>query len=412
MEVYWIWLSELEGLPPKGKLRVIAAFGTPEAAFRASKEEIFSRKGLTGDDCDALLNRDLTNAQKILESCWERNISVLTMQDCRYPELLRNISDPPLVLYYVGSLPDFDRELTIAVVGQRKASGSGLLAARRLGYELSLAGTIVVSGCAEGIDAAAMEGALQGGSPVVGVLGGGVDVVYPRKNRRLFESVRDYGCLISEYPPGTPPIGWHFPIRNRIISGLSRGVVVAEAPRKSGSLITAEHAVEQGRDVFAMPGTAGLNSCAGSNDLLRQGASIAETGNDVLMGYAYLFEGHVHMLEAEEASGYEQIFLELPDNGNEKIAASIVETPQLSDKKDVDKAEKQPYIDVHKAAAGLPPEDAAVLCLLEDGPLQTDQIIRSCGMTASRVLGILTMLEIRGLIRALPGGSYSLRENL
>lgn len=410
MEVYWVWLCELEGLTPKGMLRVLSAFGSPEAAFHATERELDSRKGLKDEDRKALRCRDLTAAQKIVEDCYERNISILTMEDHRYPDLLRQIPDPPPVLYYVGRLPDFDHELTIAIVGHRKASAQGMEIACKLGYELSRAGVIVISGCAAGVDAAAMQGALRGGSSVVGILGGGVDVVYPKENRRLLEDVQDYGCLISEYPPGTKPLGWHFPIRNRIISGLSRGVIVAEAPKQSGSLITARLAIEQGRDVFAVPGAAGGRLCAGSNDLLRQGAALAENGSDVVDGYAYLFPERVRPLTEEDRASYEAIAAELRDNSPEVLVASPVKTPRSGGKIDIDNGKTPTYIDVQEAAAGLPPDEAAVLGTLSEGRLQTDEIIRRSGMTASAVLGILTMLEVRGLIRSLPGGIYSLRE--
>lgn len=407
VEVYWIWLCELEGLTPKGKLRVLSAFGSPEAAFRASEEELARCKSLKPEDRAALRCRDLTTAQKILHDCYERNIHILTMADSRYPELLRQIPDPPPVLYFVGRLPDFDSELTISIVGHRKASAQGMAVACKLGYELSRAGVIVISGCAAGIDAAAMGGALRGGAPVVGILGGGVDVVYPRENRRLLEDVRDFGCLISEYPPGAKPLSWHFPVRNRIISGLSRGVVVAEAPKRSGSLITARLAMEQGRDVFAVPGAAGERLCAGSNDLLRQGAGLVENGVDVVGGYGYLFPEQVQPLSEEESAS---LTAEILADRPAAAAASPVETLESGGKKNVDKGNAPKYIDVQEASAKLPPDQAAVLAALADGPLQTDEIIRRSGMTASAALGILTMLEIAGLVRPLPGGIYSLRE--
>lgn len=410
MEVYWVWLSGLEGLGTRGRIRVLSAFGTPERAYRATEAELREAAELTAEDRAALMDRDLGPAEKILRECREKDIRVIPLDSPDYPALLAEISDPPPVLYCAGVLPDTVRELTIAVVGTRKASAQGLRMAKKLGYELSRAGTVVVSGCAEGADRAAMEGALRGGSAVIGVLGCGVDVVYPKSCRRLYADVRDYGCLLSEYPPGTPPISWHFPARNRIISGLSRGVIVTEAPRRSGALITARLAMEQGRDVFAVPGSAGLPACAGSNDLLRQGAAMAESGADVTQGYEYLFPDRLRVPDRGSELQEPWELTELPDDGNEVIAASPVCISQSCDKKDIDKAEVPAYIDVQELAAPLDPEEAAVAAALLGGPRRTDELIRATGLTAPKVIGILTMLELRGVLTALPGGSYSLKE--
>ena len=409
MELYWIWLTACTGLSNQGVLHALREFESPEGAFRATEREVRTSK-LTKDQQDALLHRDLTEAKRIETECWEKDIHILTIGDARYPELLRHIPNPPALLYYLGTFPDFDEELTIAIVGHRKASEHGKMMARKLGYELSKSGVILVSGMAAGIDGAAMEGALHGGSPVVGVLGGGVDVIYPRNHRKLYRDILEYGCLISEYPPGTAPIGWHFPIRNRIISGLSRGVVVAEAPRKSGSLITAEHALEQGRDVFAVPGNAGMEICAGSNDLLRQGAIYTEYGADVLNAYRNLFQNKIHVPDAAEQTSYEAELAQLLAQSDSALAASPMTLPQVSDKKVVDNPDKGTYIDVHEIAGNLPQDEATVLSTLCGSAMQVDIIIQETGLPAAKVLGALTMLEIRGLIRSLPGGSYALKE--
>lgn len=403
MTQYWIWLTACTGLSNQNVLQILQKFGTPERVFHVDEREL--------DDLPqkirvALLQRDLSKAARIEAKCQDAEIQILTIDDARYPELLRNIPDPPALLYYSGVLPDFDNGLPIAIVGHRKASEHGKMMARKLGYELSKSGVILISGMAAGIDGAAMEGALQGGSPVVGVLGGGIDVIYPRKHRKLYRDVLEYGCLISEYPPGTAPLGWHFPVRNRIISGLSRGVVVAEAPRRSGSLITANLALEQGRDVFAVPGNAGMEICAGSNDLLRQGAIYTEYSSDVLSAYQNLFPELAETEPDSYVSEVAQFFAE----SDHLMAASTITTPQFSDKKVVDIPETQTYIDVREIAGTLPSDEAAVLGTLGGTPIQIDCIIQETGLPAANVLGALTMLEIKGLIRALPGGSYTLME--
>ena len=409
MKRYWIWMSMNKGLSSKDCLRVLAAFGDPKRVYEASKSELEQTKGITKKDVLALLEKDLSAAERILSVCKQCGIGVLTLEDDRYPELLRQIPDPPVVLYYTGRLPDFDRELPLAVVGQRKATEHGLSAAACMGMALGLGGAIVISGCADGIDRAAMEGALHSGATVVGVLGCGVDVVYPAGSRHLYETIPQHGCLISEYAPGTQPDRWNFPARNRIISGLSRGVVVVEAPRKSGSLITARHALEQGRDVFALPGAAGDPACAGSNDLLRQGASFAENGSDVLRDYLYLFPERVHIPSDQELESCADTYFNASKNIS--FEEQVPQKADPLDKKDIDKRNSPKYIDLNATAAGLPPEEAAVLLSLKTEPLPVDLIVMATEMDVWYVQSALTMLEIRGLVCRHPGGFWSLKQN-
>jgi len=200
-----------------------------------------------------------------------RGIEVLTLADDGYPKPLRNIPDPPPALYVDGTVPD---TVSVALVGSRKASATGIETARALGLALSERGVCVVSGLALGVDAAAHDGAVSAGGPTVGVLGCGIDVVYPRINRSLFDAVRRSGALVSEYYLGEAPLAWRFPARNRIIAGLTATVVVVEAPEQSGALITARHGLDGGRDVWAVPGPPGVRECRGSNGLLADGAGV------------------------------------------------------------------------------------------------------------------------------------------
>src|SRR5919107_5256304 len=200
-----------------------------------------------------------------------KGIEALTPVDEAYPSPLRSIPDPPPAVFVNGDVPD---TVSVALVGSRKASATGMETARALGLALSERGVCVVSGLALGVDAAAHEGALEAGGSTVGVLGCGIDVVYPRRNRALFESVRRHGALVSEYALGEAPLGWRFPARNRIIAGLAGTVVVVEAPEHSGALITARHALDAGHDVWAVPGPPGVRECRGSNGLLADGAGV------------------------------------------------------------------------------------------------------------------------------------------
>ena len=216
---YWLWLASRRNLSPREQLAVLRHFGTPEAAYCAEKSALSEVEGLRSTA--SLEDKSLMEPEEILNECYRKQISILTYQDAAYPDRLRSIDDPPMVLYYQGTVPAIDTEPVIAVVGTRKASAYGLVQAKQLGYQLGRMGAIVVSGGADGIDTMAMKGALTAGAPVIGVLGCGVDVVYPAANRSLFEDVRTRGWLVSEYPPGTAAIGAHFPVRNRILSALS-----------------------------------------------------------------------------------------------------------------------------------------------------------------------------------------------
>jgi DNA processing protein len=213
----------------------------------------------------------------------------MTLHDGDYPARLTNIPDPPLVLYIRGRLPALDEEAAVAVVGTRSCTPYGLKAAERIGYELARHGCLVVSGLARGIDSAAAKGTLRAGGRVVGVVGSGLDIVYPPENKKLFDDVAAVGAIVSEYPPGSPAAPRHIPQRNTVMSGLSVGVTVIEAPEKSGALITATHALEQGRDVFAIPGNVDSPACKGSNNLLREGAVLVTTGREIAEEYAALF---------------------------------------------------------------------------------------------------------------------------
>ena len=219
-------------------------------------------------------------AETALKAASSRGLQLIASRTADYPERLWEIHDPPIVLWTKGAAPIHSR--SVAIVGSRRATPTGLIVARQLGSDLASAGWTVVSGMALGVDGAAHEGALEAGGETVAVLGCGADVVYPREHRSLAARIAEQGRIISEYPPGSPPEPWHFPLRNRIISGLVRAVIVVEAGQKSGSLITARLAIEQGRDVLAVPGSAASGRYRGSHGLLKDGARLVETVDDVL----------------------------------------------------------------------------------------------------------------------------------
>ncbi len=378
MRIYWLWLAANPGLTEREKMTVLQYFDSPEDCYYADQETYSAIGNLSDKGIAALCDKDLSEAEKILSACEKKKIRILTYGDDPYPGFLRNIVDPPLVLYYRGVLPDFNREPMIGVVGTRKASAYGLSTARQMGRQIAAHGGIVVSGMAEGIDAMATWGALDEGKIAVGVLGNGVDRIYPTCNRELFRKMEQLGCLISEYPPGTAPEKWNFPKRNRIISGLSNGVLVVEAPQRSGALITARQALEQGRDVFVVPGNIGVSSCEGSNALLKDGAVLVTSGWDVVGEYAYRY----------------------PDKIREEIQTDKI----AADKIVVDNLMPPLYSDLENNAADLDDTEKAILTAIGPGEQLIDTVIAETGLDSSTVLAALTMLEVSGFVTTRPGG--------
>lgn len=232
MLVHWIWLAHRPGLNDRLKNRLLQHFQDAEEIYYADSGAFAYIEGMTPEAAESLGDKNLIPAEETLEICQREKLHLLTIRDAGYPSRLKNIADPPVLLYYKGTLPDFDANPVIGVVGTRKASAYGLTTAKRMGYQIGKCGGIVVSGMAYGIDGMAMSGALTAGTPVVGVLGCGADIIYPLSNRALFRDTEQFGCILSEFAPGTPPAKWTFPKRNRIISGLSCGVLVGWKPRR------------------------------------------------------------------------------------------------------------------------------------------------------------------------------------
>ena len=412
MLAHWVWFAHRPGLGDRGKVTVLQHFSCPEEIYFAAQSSFDHIPGLTSEAKEALNDKDMTKAEEILELCRREKIHLLTFRDAAYPMRLKNIPDPPVLLYYKGQLPDFDAYPVIGVVGTRKASAYGLTTAKRMGYQIGKCGGIVVSGMAYGIDGMAMAGALTAGQQVVGVLGCGVDIIYPLSNRALFRDVEQYGCLLSEFPPGTQPLKWNFPKRNRIISGLSNGVLVVEAPEKSGALITAHQAAEQGRDVFAVPGNIDIPSFAGSNQLLRDGAIMVSSGWDVLSEYAGLYPDKLHRqdISPRQSAYADEVRTAAKETDSlPKVAQNVVLPSKNGDlkknleKKTIDNAPSTAYSDVNNTMPSLTSQEQLVVTALAKGERLVDDVIAETGLSTGKLLAALTMLELKGVIRRLPG---------
>lgn len=409
MQLHWIWLATRAGLSDRGRMALLQRFADAEDIYYADAQGYATVEGLSQDALAALLDKSLVAAEQIVRDCRREDIQILTWQDALYPKRLKSIADPPVVLYYKGRMPEVDALPAVAVVGTRDASAYGLSAAKRLGYQIAACGGLLVSGAASGVDSLAMRGALSADATVIGVLGCGADVVYPASNRALYADTARQGCLLTEFPPGTPPIGWNFPKRNRIISGLCCGVLVVEAPEKSGALITARAAADQGRDVFVVPGNIDVPTCVGSNALLRDGAIAVSSGWDVMSEYEALFPGKItknttparqsaYPDEVQAQSAEPLKVAQTPKTPAPKARKSI-----FGKKKEIDNAAATPYIDAEKTQTPLTAEEETLVSLLGSEERLVDDVIAETGLPVGQVLAALTMLEIKGVIARLPG---------
>lgn len=392
---YWLWLATRRGVGVLGVQRVLEQFGTPERAYFADPGEL---ELLSPAAAAGLRDRSMDKAERILADCERLGIRIMTIQDADYPERLRQLEDAPQILYLKGRLTQLDEEVTVGVVGSREASEYGVQVAGRLGLDLARGGAVIVSGTAAGIDSCAVRGALRGGGRAVCVLGGGIDVPYPSWNGPLYQDVCANGLLISEYPPGTTNDGPHFPVRNRILSGLSLGVVVVEAKEfGSGALITANHALEQNRDVFAVPGNVDAYNSRGCIRLIQQGAKPVLSAEDILVEYRDRYPARlvrVPPLSGEEAAQRLDHTATRPD------------TP-LRQKTSVDKTKDKEYSLNKRSPKGLTDDELAILHALTEKSAQPDELVERTQIPARRVLSALTMLQIAGCVEEGPGKRFA-----
>ncbi len=287
---YLLWLSNVQGIGSKTLEKTIEYFGSAENVFHASTDKLNGAKGINRDIIHNIVkNRDKKTIDNLLKDLKNNSIDVLCKNEENYPENLKNIFDPPYLLYKKGNMYEKD-DNAIAIVGSRNASPYGKWAAYKFASELASKGITIISGMAYGIDAAAHKGAIESGGRTIAVLGCGIDICYPKSNYNLMKNISKAGAIVSEYFIGVDPIPGHFPARNRIISGLAKAVIVVEAAEKSGSLITTEFALEQGREVFAVPGNINSPLSKGTNKLIKDGAKPVTCVEDVLEELGYVVE--------------------------------------------------------------------------------------------------------------------------
>jgi DNA processing protein len=365
----WFCLKNVPGIGNHLFKRLIDRFSLPEAVFQASQQELLEVEGISKRQSAAILNYKVPQSIKAeLDQVNQKGYKIVTLADSLYPPLLKEIPDPPPFLYVSGTLDGSPKN--IAVVGSRNPTAYGISTTQKLCADLCAHDINIVSGMAVGIDTAAHRGALAGKGKTVAVLGSGLNRIYPSQNLRLFERISEEGAVISEFSLNAEPEAHHFPIRNRIISGMSMGTVVVEATRKSGSLITARLAADQNREVFAVPGSIQSFKSTGTHALIKQGAKLVENARDVIEELvAYLDMGPPG----------------LPENGVQNHTTQ----KQLS----------------------LPPEELAVYHVLSPYPVHIDNIIRKTHIESGKLLSLLLQLELKGVVHQLPGKYFALFED-
>ena len=391
---HWIWLTQRKGIAGQTAAQILEHFGSPEQVHAADRGAYETVGGLSEAAIRSLLDKSMDGADRILGDCDRLGIRLLTLQDATYPERLAAIHQPPLVLYWKGRQIAFDEEAAIAIVGAREATPYGEDMASRLSAELTRRGALVVSGMAQGIDAASVRGALKAGGPVASVVAGGLDRVYPHYHRELYEDVAAVGALISEYPPGTEHKSSHFPVRNRILSGLSVGVIAVECARSGGTLLTVGHAMDQDREVFAVPGPVGAPMSEGPNRLIMAGSAKLILGaDDVLCEFGQRFPGKLRRTDPMPP--------ETAEHRLEGIAPPTVEErpralPQ--DKKQPRIREKAEYLRWPDCKDKLTDDQRDVLLALDGGAARADDLVERTQIPARRVLSALTLLQVQGYV--------------
>lgn len=389
--LYHLWLTLLLGAKNIELDLLLNAFDSAVDIYHASRDELCLVEGLTRDTIEIILrNKDLEKAKTEFAECLKSGIKLIPSYAKQFPKRLLNIYCPPHILYVKGDIGDIDEELCIAVIGTRDCSEYGSKVGRRMGQDLASFGVTVVSGGAKGVDTASVSGASEALGRTIVVLGCGVDVVYPAENRALFKNIVENGAVISEYPLHSRPLRHHFPQRNRIISGICQGVVVLEAPKRSGSLITAKYALEQGRDVYAVPGNITSPLSAGSNELIKEGAYLVTNARDIISQYKYFIPVMYDNLKNRFDRGAVSDEESLPSLKNTRSLSKeqMKQSIALSEKKTLDDLNLDEYDDNQRK----------VLKLLAERDMNTDELLSQLDLTAGELNSTLINLEMLNVV--------------
>lgn len=433
-DVCWVAMQSVFGYGSSRAIEVLQYFDNLNDFFKADESKIKAMRLLTPAELVRLKKVDFSEAESIVKHCEQKGYKILTPQSEDYPKRLLRIKNPPCVLYVCGNLPNIDDEPVLAMVGTRNCTKNGLIVGSVLSYRLAEAGAIIVSGGAVGIDTACSRGAVAVNKPSIIVLGCGLDYPYLLKNRKIRDDVEANGAIISEFPPNTPPSKTTFPMRNRIMSALSLGVVLIEAPEKSGALITVSCALEQGKDVFVLPGDITNKNYVGNNHLLQEGASAVYTPKDILSEYAAEYPHKLFLRNADIPLAEDRLFINMYNKNrnvpNDRFMHGTRGKTYAKRKNDdtaaqsVKRAAQKPAKYADNIADKHNDEKAVSVLSLPDLHFDADEsvkkvyncftnraatvdiLIQKSGLPANDVLFALTELEMNGAIDALPGGMY------
>jgi len=426
--IYWIWLQSRFGYASPLAARAVRELGGAAEIYREGTKNLpFLSLRLN----EALDDKRLDAAAKIADYCAVKHIGIITYEDESYPSQLRALEDPPMVLYVRGRLPDMNRELCIAVVGTREMSDYGMLQSYRFGYGLAYGGALVVSGMALGSDGAAAAGALDALKPTVAVLGCGVDICYPSEHKKLMGEIISSGAVISEYAPGEKGSPARFPERNRIISGLCRGTLVTEAGEASGALITARAAIKQGRALYAVPGKIGESGSSGPNALIKEGASAVTSGFDIIREYAFLYPDRISLKKPEEIPDENIIFamathgvswrakpgsaknrrapepLTAEDRAKARTKTEFITSRSPAKEEREIKINDGEKADIEKKLSLMDEETREIYKAIPKDRSFSPEEDALAAFEIGDVLCALTVMEVNGLVKALPGGRYT-----
>jgi len=404
--VYWVWLSNATQGSPMLANTLLKFFGGVKEIHGADEEALKSVR-MKENRLELLLDKDLSRAEQIIDYCAKNSIGIATMNDYFYPQKLRSLVDRPVLLYYLGNFIDFDSMPCVAVVGTRKPSDYAVVCAKRISLDLARAGIVTVSGLASGVDSCAHKASVFNESLTVGVLGSGIDVIYPKENAELYHQVAQGGLILTEYPPSTPPLGRNFPQRNRIIAALANITVVVEGSERSGALITAEHTLRQKKPLYSVPGSIFNPGCAGSNFLLTVGAQPLLGSYNVIQDMEKLFPDKVRYVpqkddyEKKPTKEEKRLF-----SGKNLVKVSQAKIPPVFDDSPKKEKNKADNFTPPPSITELSEQELKIYTKLGQEPLNPNELAED-DLPIKTVLKILTALEIKGYVTRHPGAKFS-----
>lgn len=427
---YWLWLTARTAIPLEKMQKVLEFFGdSPEKVYLATEEHL-KLCGLAPKQIQQCMDKSLSAVDKILGDCDRFGIRHLTWQDTSYPASLRTIKDPPLLLYIKGHLPRLEERVTVAVVGARASTPYGIRMAGQIAADLSIQNGTVVTGMAEGVDSAAVEGALKVEGSIVSIVAGGLDKIFPYTSEHYYRDVPRLGALLSEYPPGTPHRSGHFAYRNRLLSGISNGVLIVEAKATGGTMLTAKSAIEQGKDIFVVPGDVRNPMTAGPMMLMQKHEAYpVASSRDIFQFYREIFpirKARKELLNEVQMNDLLERVTHVQDHKKSRkpvekkgskpketsspkeVGSPLVTESTLSEeKRAVERTEKAEIVEKVQSTLNHTPEERVILKSLENAKLTIDELVDATQMIPRILLTNLTHLEVEGAVLAMDNGQYN-----